>query len=100
MTKHEYSADLDMLFSDSQDWHTDIILPPDAKISEIHLRVYSFSNPQIIYGISWGYIQRLGDQLQIPVDARRKGFSDESEAVRLAVDITYYRNFEKDESPG
>jgi hypothetical protein len=91
MIKHEYNADLDMQFSDSSDWHIDIILPPDASISEIHLRVYSFSYPENIYSISWGDIRRQDDQLQFPIDAWRYG-SEESEAVRLAINITYYRN--------
>ena len=91
MEKLEYNADLDMVFSDGQDWHADIWLPVDARISEIHLRVYSFSFPEYIYGISWGYIQRMGGRLQIPIDARKKGHSLEAEAVRLAIDITYYK---------
>ena len=91
MIKHEYNADLDMLLSESRDWHIDIILPPDASISEIHLRVYSFSYPENIYAISWGDIIRQADQLQIPINARRDG-SEKSEVVRLAISITYYRD--------
>jgi hypothetical protein len=90
MEKIEYNADLDMNFSEGQDWHADIWLPVDALVSEIHLRVYSFSFPEYIYGISWGYIQRSGGRLKIPIDARKPGHSSEEEAVRLAIDVTYY----------
>jgi hypothetical protein len=93
MKKLEYNADLDMVFSD-HDWHAKIRLPRDAQISEIHLRVYSFSFPDYVYGITWGDSQFRDDKLQIPIDASRSGHSKASEAVRLAIDITYYSDLE------
>ena len=90
MKKLEYNTDTDMLFSASRDWHTDIWLPRDAQISEIHLRVYSFSFPDQVYGITWGDILLEGDRLKIPIAASRPGHSIEEESVRLAIDITYY----------
>jgi hypothetical protein len=95
MKKHEYNLDMDMLFSPGHDWHTDIWLPRDTQISEIHLRVYSFSFPDNVYGIEWGTIKPKGDRLQIPIDASRPGHSAAEEAVRLAIDITYYSNTKK-----
>jgi hypothetical protein len=92
MEKIEYNADQGMVFTHGQDWHADIWLPGDARISEIHLRVYSFSFPDYMYGISWGYIKRSGGRLKIPIDAGKPGHSSEEEAVRLAFDITYYRD--------
>ena len=90
MKKHEYNTDMDMLFSSGHNWHTEIWLPRDAQISEIHLRVYSFPFPDFIYGIKWGTIIPDGDRLLIPIDASRSGHSSREEAVRLAIDITYY----------
>jgi len=90
MEKHEYNTDIDMLFSAGHDWHADIWLPRDAQISEIHLRVYSFSFPDFVYGLTWGTIQPGGDRLQIPIDASRPGHSSIGEAVRLAIAITYF----------
>ena len=85
MEKHEYNTDMDMLFSAGHDWHADIWLPRDAQISEIHLRVYSFSFPDFVYGLTWGTIQPGGDKLQIPIDASKPGHSSIGEAVRLAI---------------
>jgi hypothetical protein len=81
---------MDMLFSSGHDWHADIWLPGEAQITEIHLRVYSFSFPDYIYGITWGNIQPNGGRLQIPIDASKPGHSSKAEAVRLAIDITYF----------
>jgi hypothetical protein len=90
MEKHEYNTDIDMLFSETNLWHAEVLLPRGAQISEIHLRVYSFCFPENVYGISWGNFQILGDKLQIPIDASRNGGSSGAEAVRLAIDITYF----------
>ena len=94
MKKLEYNADTDMLFSADQNWRADIRLPRDAQISEIHLRVYSFSFPDYVYGISWGDFQIRDGKLHIPIDASRSGHSKLSEAVRLAIDITYYSDLD------
>ena len=90
MKKHEYNKDVDMKFTSGHDWHADIWLPPDAQIAEIHLRVYSFGHPDYIYGLSWGLIKTGGRRLQIPIAASRTGHSNVEEAVRLAIDITFY----------
>jgi hypothetical protein len=90
MEKHEYNKDMDMLFTAAHDWHADIWLPGDAQISEIHIRVYSFTFPDTNYGIAWGHILPNGNRLQIPIDASKPGHSSKREAVRLAIDITYY----------
>ncbi len=90
MEKHEYNTDMDMLFTTGNDWHADIYLPGNAQISEIHLRIYSFCFPENTYGLSWGIMQRIGDQVQIPIDASKTGHSSKGEAVRLAIDITYF----------
>lgn len=94
MKKHEYNADMDMTFSSGQDWHADLWLPRDAQISEIHLRVYSFSFPDYVYGIHWSLMKPQGDRLHIPVGACKQGHSEAEEAVHLAVDITYYSEIE------
>ena len=96
MKKLEYNDDIDMLFSSGNDWHVDIRLPLDAQIAEIHLRVYSFSFPELIYNLNWNYIRPNGNYLQIPIDAARIGHSKPDEVVRLAFDITYYSDFAKD----
>jgi hypothetical protein len=90
MKKHEYNADMDMTFTPGHDWHADVWLPRDARISEMHLRVYSFSFPDYVYGIRWGMMVLQGDRLHIPIDAFKPGHSEKEEAVHLAVDITYY----------
>jgi hypothetical protein len=90
MEKHEYNTDIDMLFSTANNWHAEVLLPGSAQISEIHLRVYSFSFPENVYGISWGTFKIVGGKLQIPIDASRNGGSSGAEAVRLAIDITYF----------
>ncbi len=90
MKKLEYNDDIGMLFSTGKDWHVDIWLPQDAQIVEIHLRVYSFSFPELIYNINWNYIRPNSNRLQIPIDAARIGHSKPDEVVRLAFDITYY----------
>jgi hypothetical protein len=90
MKKHEYNEDMDMKFTAGRDWHAEIWLPADAQITEIHLRVYSFGHPDQIYKLSWGLIKTTGRHLQIPIDASRSGHSKVEEAVRMAVDITYY----------
>jgi hypothetical protein len=90
MKKHEYNADMDMTFSSVHDWHAEILLPVDARISEIHLRVYSFSFPELVYGIRWNMMKPQGNHLRIPIDAYKPGHSNADEAVHLAVDITYY----------
>lgn len=89
MAKLEYNSDVDMLYSAGHDWHADIWLPSDARIIEIHLRVYSFTFPENIYAITWGYIKLNGNRLQIPIDAAKNGHSAREETVRLAFDITY-----------
>jgi hypothetical protein len=89
MAKHEYNADIDMLYTAGKDWHLDIWLPSDAQITELHLRVYSFAFPDNIYAITWGYIRPSGRRLQIPIDAAKIGNSTSDEVVRLAFDITY-----------
>ncbi len=89
MQKVEYNDDVDMLFSSGQDWHLDIRLPLNAQITEIHLRVYSFSFPDNIYNITWNPIKQAGRFLQIPIDASKIGHSTPDEVVRLAFDITY-----------
>jgi hypothetical protein len=90
MKKYEYNTDVDMIFSLGHGWHADIWLPGDAQISEIHLRVYSFSFPDNIYGITWGSMETKNGRLQISIGAFRPGHSKADEAVHLAVDITYY----------
>jgi hypothetical protein len=90
MKKSEYNDDVDMLFTAGHDWHVDIWLPAKAQITEIHLRVYSFSFPDYIYTISWSTIKENGGRLQIPIDAAKIGNSSADEVVRLAFDITYY----------
>jgi hypothetical protein len=90
MEKHEYNTDIDMRFSAANHWHAEVALPGGAQISEIHLRVYSFSFPENVYGISWGNFQIIGDKLQIPIEASGNGGSSGAEAVRLAIDITYF----------
>jgi len=90
MKKHEYNEDVDMKFTAARDWHTDIWLPNDAQITEIHLRVYSFGHPEYIYKLSWGLIRTNSRHVQIPIEATKSGHSGIEEAVRLAIDITYY----------
>jgi hypothetical protein len=90
MEKHEFNTDIDMLFSATSHWYAEVQLPGDAQISEIHLRVYSFGFPDNVYGISWGSFQVIEDKLQIPIGASRNGGSSRAEAVRLAIDITYF----------
>lgn len=90
MEKHEYNTDMDMMFTQTHDWRADIFLPLDAQISEIHLRVYSFSYPAYNYSLSWGLILSSEDKIQIPIHAAKAGHSSREEAVRLAIDITYY----------
>jgi|SRR5450631_3345009 hypothetical protein len=90
MQKVEYNDDVDMLFSSGHDWHLDIRLPLNAQITEIHLRVYSFSFPDNIYNITWNTIKQAGRFLQIPIDASKTDHSTSDEVVRLAFDITYY----------
>jgi hypothetical protein len=34
-----------MRFKPRRNWHADILLPADARITEIHLRVYGFGFP-------------------------------------------------------
>jgi hypothetical protein len=90
MEKHEYNTDMDMMFTPTNDWRADIFLPLDAQISEIHLRVYSFSFPANNYSLSWGILLNSEDKIQIPIHASKAGNSSREEAVRLAIDITYY----------
>jgi hypothetical protein len=90
MEKTEYNDDVDMSFSLLGDWHHDIWLPADAQMTEIHMRVYSFAFPDFIYNITWKSILLNGHRVQIPIDAAKIGHSDKTEAVRLAIDITYY----------
>jgi hypothetical protein len=90
MKKHEYNRDVDMQLTPAGNWHADIWLPADARITEIHLRVYSFGFPDFIYGITWGLIKPGGRRLQIPIDATRQEQSNAEEAVRLAIDLTFY----------
>jgi hypothetical protein len=90
MEKTEYNDDVDMSFSMNGDWHHDIWLPADAQMTEIHMRVYSFAFPDFIYNITWKAIHKNGNRLQIPIDASKTGHSYKTEAVRLALDITYY----------
>ncbi len=93
MKKIEYYDDVDMNFSPGNDWHVDLWLPPDAQITEMHLRVYSFTFPDNIYNINWKYIRPNGD-LQIPIDASKIGHSEMNELVHLAFHITYYTDAE------
>jgi hypothetical protein len=90
MKKLEYNDDVAMLFTVGKDWHVNILLPLDAQIAEIHLRVYSFSFPEFIYNLNWNYSRHFGNHLKIPIDAARIGHSNPEEVVRLAFDITYY----------
>jgi hypothetical protein len=90
MQKTELNDDVDMKFSVNGDWHHDIWLPEGAQMTEIHLRVYSFAYPENIYHIQWGLIRKKGNHLQIPIDAAKLQHSEQTEAVRLAFDITYF----------
>ncbi len=90
MAKQEYNDDVDMLFSSGKKWHADLWLPADARITEIHLRVYSFAFPENIYSITWDHLRVKGGHLQIPIDAEMNRNPVKEEAVRLAFDITYY----------
>ena len=92
MKKHEYNEDVDMKFTAARDWHTDIWLPNDAQITEIHLRVYSFGHPEYIYKLSWGLIRTNSRHVQIPIERYENQGSSRKleEAVRLAIDITLY----------
>jgi hypothetical protein len=90
MQKKEYNDDVDMSFSAAGDWRHDIWLPESAQMTEIHLRVYSFTYPENIYHITCSPVQRNGNHLQIPIHASKTGDSDKNDAVRLAIDITYY----------
>jgi hypothetical protein len=87
--KKEYNDDVDMSFSGDGDWYHDIRLPQGAQVTEIHLRVYSFSFPENIYHIHWTPIRMSGHQLLIPIHASSAGKADKNDAVRLAFDITY-----------
>ena len=90
MQKTELNDDVDMRFSDDGDWHHDIWLPAGAQMTEIHLRVYSFAFPDNVYNITWSLIKKNGARLHIPIDALKIGHSSNTEAVRLAFDITFY----------
>lgn len=96
MQKSEYNDDVDMNFSASGDWRHDIWLPEGAQMTEIHLRVYSFTYPENIYHITWRLVRVSGSHLQIPIHASRAGESDKNDAVRLAIDITYYSEIKPD----
>lgn len=90
MQKTEFSDDVNMSFSEGGDWHHDIWLPAGAQMTEIHLRVYSFTFPDYLYNITWSLIRVNGSRLQIPIDAAKIGHSVKTEAVRLAFDITFF----------
>jgi hypothetical protein len=90
MQKTELNDDVDMRFSDGGDWHHDIWLPAGAKMTEIHLRVYSFAFPENVYNITWNLIRKNGARLQIPIDASKIGHSSNAESVRLAFDLTFF----------
>jgi hypothetical protein len=90
MQKSEYNDDVDMSFSAAGDWRHDIWLPQGAQMTEIHLRVYSFTFPENIYHITWGLVRLDGNQQLIPIHASKAGDADRNDAVRLAIDITYY----------
>jgi hypothetical protein len=90
MKKHEYNGDVNMKLTPCRSWHADVWLPADARITEIHLRVYSFGFPDFIYGLTWGLLKSAGRRLQIPIDAARQEQSNAEEAVRLAIDLTFY----------
>jgi hypothetical protein len=87
--KKEYNDDVDMSFSGDGEWHHDIWLPEGARMTEIHLRVYSFTFPENIYHIHWSPARLTGNHLQIPIHAASAGKGDKNDAVRLAFDVTY-----------